>query len=111
MPKEIKSLEEFEQNILFDGLTVIHFWAEWNLYDKTLSKILKEIECEFKDKVNICSLDVEQELLIDFLKNLPIINLPTLGYYTKGNKISLEIGLRKKDEIREKLGNLLNIKQ
>lgn len=108
MSKEIKSIEDFEGNTRFRGLTVIHFWAEWNAYDITVGKILSELEPEFKDKVNFCSVDVDQEHLIEFLRELPIINVPTLGYYKNGKKISLEIGLSKKEDFKEKIATLLN---
>ncbi len=110
MSLEIQTIEDFEYLTQSKELVVIHFWAEWNGYDKLLKEILNGLAVEFEEKVKFCSLDVDQQQFIGFLRSLPLPNIPALAYYKDGNKIALEIGLRKKKYIQNKIENYLNLR-
>lgn len=107
MSFEINSIGEYESVTESKGVTVIHFWAEWNNYDTILKKILKELAIEFEEKVKFCSLNIDKEQFGDFLRSLPLLNIPTLAYFKNGNKIAFEVGLRKKEELQDKIKQII----
>jgi thiol-disulfide isomerase/thioredoxin len=108
MPNEIKTIEEFESLTKSKGVVLVHFWASWNKYDEILAEILRKLELNFGKSVKFCSLDTDQQHLLEFIKSLRIINLPALGYYKNGNKIALEIGMRTEEELQTKIEQFLN---
>ncbi|HEY0429446.1 MAG TPA: thioredoxin family protein [Pyrinomonadaceae bacterium] len=108
MPEEIKSVEDFNSFIRAKGVVIIHFWAEWNRLDNEMKEILKELEFEFGRKVKFYSLDVDQPHLFDLLRNLRLSGVTALAYFKDGNKIALEVSLKNKEYVQNKINQLLN---
>mgnify|MGYP002683904680 CR=1 FL=1 len=57
-----------------DGLKVVDFWAEWCGPCKILSPILDELQVEFKDKINIIKVNVDNNM--DIAQQYNISNIP-----------------------------------
>lgn len=90
-----------------DKLVILDFWAPWCKPCNSFSKVLEEVEKEFKDKVVILKYNIESEekLVIQY----SIRNIPTL-IYMKNNEIILHTsGTLSKAALIEKIKSLLLI--
>ena len=79
-------------------IIIFDFWNESCVPCEDQHKTLKEIEDNFKEKVNIFRLDIEDEDNYEFAKNLGIKILPTL-LILKNPKIFKFIGLTNYDDL------------
>jgi thioredoxin 1 len=105
MSCEIKTLEEYEKLTKTNKFLIIHFWAIWNNHDITAKNILGELEMEFAGDVKFCSLDIDQEIFWELIKNVGAYNFPAFAYFKDGDKVGIEIGLRPKKDFRERLNH------
>ena len=114
MAYEIKSIEGFREISQLKNVVLFHFWAEWNGTDYLMKKLLAELEQELAKKVTFASVDVDNEKMYDFFRNIPIVNVPTLIYYKNRDKISIDIGFdtkqltKEKEKISQKLKSLFD---
>jgi thiol-disulfide isomerase/thioredoxin len=106
--QEIKTINELNSFLSSYNFALIHFWAEWNGSDYIMKKNLAGIENEFNEKVYFGLIDVDNDNFAEFLRQIPIVNVPTLIYYKDKNIEKVDIGLKNPDELRQNLSQYFN---
>ena len=95
--------ENFEQEVLkSDKPVLIDFWAQWCGPCRMLSPTISEIAEEYKDKVKVCKVNVdeEQELAAQF----GVMSIPTMILFKGGEAAGKLVGAMPKEEILKVLG-------
>lgn len=98
MTKIINTKEQFTEEVLNNkGLVLVDFYATWCGPCMMLAPIIDEISEEYKDKVEVVKVNIDdnQELAIKY----NIMSIPTLAIFKEGNLENMLIGLRSKEEI------------
>lgn len=77
---------------------LVDFWAEWCGPCKMVAPVLEEIAAEYKDKVVIAKVNVDQN------KGVPgeykIVSIPTLVVFKDGRETERSIGFKTKKELK-----------
>ena len=92
--------QNFEEEVLKNnGLVLVDFFATWCGPCKMIAPILSEIAEEYKGKVKVGKVNVDEqnELAMEYR----IESIPTLKLFKDGKVIKTLIGLRSKSEIEE----------
>ena len=92
--------QNFEEEVLINnGLVLVDFFAIWCGPCKMIAPILSEIAEEYKGKVKVGKVNVDEqnELAMEYR----IESIPTLKLFKDGQVIKTLIGLRSKSEIEE----------
>ena len=92
--------QNFEEEVLKNnGLVLVDFFATWCGPCKMIAPILSEIAGEYKGKVKVGKVNVDEqnELAMEYR----IESIPTLKLFKDGQLIKTLIGLRSKSEIEE----------
>jgi len=90
--------ENFEQEVLkSDKPVLIDFWAPWCGPCRMLSPTISEIAEDFKDKVKVgkVNVDEEEELAAMFR----VSSIPLLVVMKEGKVVNSTVGVRPKDQI------------
>ena len=83
-----------------DPVAVVHFWAEWNLYDRTMAKCLLSLHDLFDESFPLRSCNVDRN--VDWVAAQGnVLNLPALSLVVAGTPRETVIGLRTESEWRE----------
>lgn len=98
------NLEEVLQT---DKLVVIDFWAEWCGPCKVVGPIIDEISKEYKDKVVIGKVDVDNN--DEAATKYNIRNIPTILFIKNGEIVDKIVGVTSKKPLVEKINQLLLI--
>jgi len=96
--------KNFEEEVLKkQGLVLVDFFATWCTPCKMIAPVLSQIAEEYKDKVKIgkVNVDEENELAIKY----QISSIPTLILFKDGKVIKTLIGLSSKSEIINMINN------
>lgn len=80
-------------------LKLIDFWAEWCPPCKLMDPVVEEIEKEFKGKIEVVKIDVDQERAK--AEKYEIFSIPTYVLEKKGKEIDRVTGARSKGEFKE----------
>ena len=80
---------------------VIHFWAEWNAYDRNVDAKLVDVYPAFEDSIEFRSYDIDHDqTAFDWLRDLmPMV--PTLVGFNNGNEIGRLVGINSQDAYRK----------
>ena len=97
---DIKNCSEsdFDKEVICSKVPVlVDFWAEWCAPCKMLTPILEEISGEYKDKILVVkiNLDENQELAMKY----SIRSIPTLLLFNKGEVLDTKVGLSPKADL------------
>lgn len=92
---------EYTKMVTDDGYVLVDFTAEWCGPCKKLAPIVSEIEQEYKGKVKIVRIDVDENPEIS--QALNVNSIPLLHLYKKGNLVWENVGLTEKSVITEQL--------
>ena len=90
--------DNFEQEVLnSDKPVLIDFWAPWCGPCRMLSPTISEIAEEYKDKVKVgkVNVDEEEELAAMF----GVSSIPLLVVMKNGKVVNSSVGVRPKDQI------------
>ena len=90
--------ENFEQEVLkSDKPVLIDFWAQWCGPCRMLSPTISEIAEEYKDKVKVCKVNVDEEG--DLAAMFRVSSIPLLVVMKGGKVTNSAVGVRPKDQI------------
>ena len=99
--------DTFDQDVLKSDMPVlVDFWAEWCNPCKQLGPILEELAVDFKDRLVVAKLNIDQN------PNMPgrygVRGIPTLMIFKKGQIEATKIGVLPKSKLYEWVeGNLV----
>jgi thioredoxin 1 len=88
-----------------DQPAIVDFWAEWCGPCKMVGPIVEELAKEYKDKIKVAKMDVDQNR--ETPARFGIRNIPTLIFFKNGEVAKTIIGAQPKSSIEEELKKLL----
>jgi thioredoxin len=104
---EILNDTNFEQFIKDNKNVMVDFFAEWCGPCKMLGPIIDEIAEESQDKdIKIIKLNVEESP--QTAQKFGVMSIPTIIYFKNGEVHETTMGLMPKDQLNEKIDNLIN---
>ena len=90
--------ENFEREVLqSDKPVLIDFWAPWCGPCRMLSPTISEIAEEYKDKVKVGKVNVDEEE--DLAAMFRVSSIPLLVVMKDGKVVNSAVGVRPKDQI------------
>ena len=95
-----------EQVIESEQPVLVDFWAEWCTPCLMLSHIIKEVAEEFKGKLKVGKLNIDENSLTP--SNYDIDAIPALFLFKKGKVVKKIIGVQPKETIIEIINSVLN---
>ena len=94
-----------EEVLQSDKLVVIDFWAEWCGPCKMVGPIVAQISEEYKDRVVVGKLDVDNN--DDTTSRYGIRNIPTVLFIKNGEVVDKVVGAGPKNMFTDKIEKLL----
>jgi thioredoxin-like negative regulator of GroEL len=107
MMTELKSVAEYKDFVAENPVAVVHVGFHWNSFDRTMQRTLIELAPEFDGKVRFAFLDVDRNETVEIIKQINLVNVPTLVYFQNGNHIATEVGMRPMDDVRGQIISIL----
>jgi len=97
----------FDQNVLqSDKPVLVDFWAPWCRPCIMAAPILEELAEEYKDRLTIAKLDVDQNPKIAAQYN--IMSIPSMMVFKGGQPVSNITGFRPKAELKQNIDAVLD---
>ena len=91
---------DFEEKILKSDLPVlVDFWAVWCAPCKMAEPVLEELSEEYKDKIKIAKLDVDNNQ--KSTGNYDVMSIPTTILFKDGKEVGRQIGFAGKNAFEE----------
>lgn len=100
---EINSKEEFENELLSEGVILVDFHAIWCGPCKMLGPILEDVADEVEG-VTIIKVNVDENP--DLSVKYGIRNIPTILAFKSGENVDKFVGVKKKEEVVEFINKL-----
>ena len=98
--------QKFEADVLkADKPVVVDFWAEWCGPCRMISPILAELAEEYRDKITVAKVNVDQEP--DLAMQFGVTGIPLLGVFQGGKMVKQLVGARPKAALVEGLAEFL----
>ncbi|MBF6627374.1 MAG: thioredoxin [Proteiniphilum sp.] len=94
-----------EEVLKTDQLVIIDFWAEWCGPCKMVGPIIDQISEEYKEKVTVGKLDVDNN--DDTTSKYGIRNIPTVLFIKNGEVVDKVVGAGPKNMFTDKIDKLL----
>ena len=104
--KKVNNVNEFNEVINSDNLTVVKFSADWCGPCRTLAGIMDDVTPDYQN-VNFIEIDVEGEGMDEIVSNYSIRNIPVLAFIKNGKLLNKNVGLVDKVKITELINNNL----
>lgn len=92
-------------NTVANGLVLVDFWATWCGPCKMLAPTIDAIATEYKDRVVVGKVDVDENEAI--ARRFGIMSIPTLFLFKDGEVVEKLVGYRLKTELEQLLNNYL----
>ena len=92
-------------NTVANGLVLVDFWATWCGPCKMLAPTIDAIATEYKDRVVVGKVDVDENEAI--ARRFGIMSIPTLFLFKDGEVVEKLVGYRLKTELEELLNKSL----
>ncbi|MFH1559052.1 MAG: thioredoxin [Patescibacteria group bacterium] len=87
------------------GLMLVDFWAPWCGPCQMMSPIIQELSKEYKGKVKIAKLNVDENK--QAAQEYQVMSIPTLIIFKNGEETQRMVGAHDKETLKEKLDTLL----
>lgn len=101
--------ENFKEEVLqADIPVVVDFWAAWCGPCRIVSPIIEELAEEFRDKVKVGKLNVDENPHI--AGEYSIMSISTIMIFRDGKSIKTMIGAQSKDYFRHEINHVLEEK-
>ncbi len=90
----------FEEEVLqSEKLVLVDFWATWCGPCKMIAPVVEQIAEEYKGKVKIGKVNVDEES--EIAGQYQILSIPTLILFKNGKIMNVSVGFRSKSEIEK----------
>jgi len=97
--------QNFESDVLKSDIpVVVDFWAAWCQPCKLVSPIVDELAEEYKGKVKIGKLNVDENTVS---QNYNVMSIPTIIVFKNGQPIKSVVGAKPKEEYKKALEEAL----
>lgn len=97
--------EDNFDNTVANGLVLVDFWATWCGPCKMLAPTIDAIATEYKDRVVVGKVDVDENEAI--ARRFGIMSIPTLFLFKDGEVVEKLVGYRLKMELEQLLNKYL----
>ena len=99
--------DKFEADVLkSDKPVIVDFWAEWCGPCRMVAPVLEEIANEYRGKVVVAKVNVDNEPTLAEQYN--VTGIPLLGVFKGGQMVKQLVGARPKAAIVSELAEFLN---
>ncbi len=99
------SAESFEGEVLeSENPVLVDFWAEWCGPCKMIAPVLDELVSEYKDRLKICKVNIDDEQSI--ASKYGIRAIPTMLIFQNGEVADQIVGMTSKGDLKEKIDQL-----
>ncbi|MBF13761.1 MAG: thioredoxin [Legionellales bacterium] len=90
----------FETDVLKnDQLTLVDFWAEWCGPCKALAPVVANVAEKYQQKINVVSVDIEEEGNVQLQQQYRIRGLPSLLLFKQGEIVGTKYGAISQDQL------------
>ena len=92
--------DTFENEVITKGKPIIvDFWAEWCGPCKQIGPILEDLSDEYKEKITIGKLDVDENP--EIASKYQIRGIPTMMLFNNGKLIDTKVGMSSKNDLMQ----------
>lgn len=92
--------ENFEEEVLKSEIPVlVDFWATWCGPCKMIAPVLTEIAEEYKDRIKICKVNVDEQR--NLAVKYRVSSIPTLILFKNGEISNMTVGFHSKSELED----------
>ena len=97
--------QSFSKFVSGTPVSVVDFSATWCGPCQTLKPILEALATEYKGKVNIGKVDIDQNG--DLASQFSVMSVPTIVFFQNGKPVDSMIGVSPKSALKERIEGLL----
>lgn len=95
----------FQDEALNDGVTVVDFWAEWCGPCRLIGPIIEDLSNEYNGKVKIGKVNVDHNPQISM--NYGVRSIPTILFIKDGEVVDKHVGTATKSALASKIDALI----
>lgn len=96
----------FEEEVIKSEMPVlVDFFAVWCGPCKALSPVIDELAEEYKGKIKIVKVDVDENS--NLASRFSVMSIPTLVFFKEGKAVDQAVGGMTKDELKGRLDGLI----
>ncbi|MEG2855256.1 thioredoxin family protein [Bacteroides sp.] len=105
--EKVADFQSYPKEWAFKGSKpcIVDFYAPWCVYCKALSPILDQLAVEYKDRIDLYKIDVDQEAELE--ATFGIRTIPTLLLCPVGKAATLTLGVLNKQQVRKLIDDLI----
>jgi thioredoxin 1 len=96
----------FDSEVVKSAVPVVaDFWAEWCGPCRMIAPVLKDLAKEYKDRIKIAKINVDQEPELAMQYN--VASIPTILFFSKGQVVKQQIGAVPRQALEKILKEIL----